>query len=706
MWITSMQGSNSSMFRNICVLFPLALGVLLADTGDISKARQLLRELPIRFEPNAGQWNPRVRFTARTADCSFAFTAREASLSVPGRRIGISLVRSNPSPSIEGMDPLPVRSDYFHGSRENWRTGVANYSRLRYRDVYPGIDMIYYGNRDRLEYDFVLRPGADPNRIRLKFRGAGSVSLTPEGDLLLESEGARLVQKKPLVVQQDRPIAARYRLLGGNEVSVALEAYDRSRALTIDPVLVYSSLLGGSGSDAITAVKVDRAGFVWVAGYTGAGDLTGTDTAYKTSSSGKVDAFVAKIDPKGALGATLLYFTYIGGSNSDMATGMALDGLGRVYLTGTTNSTDFPLAWTSVQDHLGGSTSQDIFILRLNPSLAGADALEYSTYFGGNDQETAGGIDVDQDGNVYLVGTTKSDNLAVTPSAYQNVRWGTQDAFVVKLDFRLNPPLAYSSYLGGDVLDEGKAIAVSPSGAVYIAGTTGSTVFPLAGFPYRDTLQGAYDVFVAKMDLTQTGVASLVYSTYLGGSDVEEARTIALDPSGKVLVGGYTLSQDFPVTADALQSTLAGNADGFVARLDLDALPRNALTYATYLGGTGGDSVYGITGDAAGTIYATGYTLSSDFPVTKDALLGSFGGGIEVFVTRIDPAKGADGLVYSSYLGKTGMHIGYGIAVSGNGTIYVGGLTGIQDVFVSASAAQQNYGGGLSDGFLIVLGPS
>ena len=687
------------MLPKLCLVTPVALTLAFADPANLARSRQMLRELPVRFEPNAGQWNPRVKFTARTADCLIEFTAREASFGP----IAMALVGSNPAPDIEGLDPLPARSSFFHGSRDRWRTNVANFSRLRYRAVYPGIDMVYYGGRDQLEYDFILAPGADPNRIRLRFRGA-SPTVIASGDLVLETAGARVIEKKPVVYQQDRTVAARYRLLDHDLVGIELASYDRSRPLTIDPVLVYSSLLGGAGSDVINAVKVDRNGFVWVAGYTNTGDLTATDDAYKTTSGGNRDAFIAKFDPTGSAGATLRYFTYFGGSGMDMATGLALDNIGHVYITGNTTSTDFPI-WSVVLSNALKGSSQDIFVVKLTPAAGGADAIEYSTYFGGSDRDTAGGIDVDQGGNIYVVGTTRSNDLPLTPSATQNAQWGTQDAFVLKIDLRLNPPLAYASYLGGEALDEGRAIAVSPTGTVYIAGSTESINFPAAGFPFRNALQGDYDAFVTRMDLTKSGDDSVTYSTFLGGSKLDEARTIALDPSGKLLVGGYTLSSDFPTTLGTMQDSLAGNADGFVVRLDPDARGQSGLLYSTYLGGATGDSVYGIAGDAAGMIYATGYTLSPNFPVTSDAVTGSFGGGIEAFVVKIDPSKDASALLYSSYIGKAGTHIGYGIAVSG-GLIFVGGSTAMQDILGSATAAQSAYGGGDSDGFLIVLGPS
>ena len=267
----------------------------------------------------------------------------------------------------------------------------------------------------------------------------------------------------------------------------------------------------------------------------------------------------------------------------------------------------------------------------------------------------------------------------------------------------------YSTYLGGELDDDGRAIAVTPSGTVYVAGSTNSTGFPQAGNQYNSGLTGFLDGWIAQMDLTQSGPAALVYSTYLGGSDLDEIRKISIDPSGKLLITGYTMSVDFPVTANAYQNQLAGqdgNADAFVARVDLSAPSNQFLNYSSYLGGSDGEVAYDVTGDKAGNIYVTGYTLSKDFPVAGNPLLATWGGGTEAFFAKLNTAvSGPGSLTYSSYLGQAGQHVGFGIVVGSDGTVYLGGYTDFQDIYVSANAAQPNYAGGLSDGFLLIMGP-
>ena len=498
-------------------------------------------------------------------------------------------------------------------------------------------------------------------------------------------------------------VEGRYKLLGSNVVGVELAAYDHGRALTIDPVLVYSSLLGGGGSDAIIGVKLDKSGMVWVAGYTSTTDLTGSDNAYQAASGGGTNIFLAKIDPKGGLTNSLSYFTYIGGSGTDMPNAMAMDSAGSIYVAGGTTSANFPLGGSAPQNMIAGGI--DAFVLKFNPAETGPAQLVYSTLLGGADTDIAYGIDVDAAGKIYVIGTTRSTDFPLTSSAYAGVQYGPQDAFIVKYDLTASPTLVYSTYLGGELADDGRAIAVTPAGTVYVAGSTTSTGFPQAGAQYRGTLAGGLDIWIGQMDLTRFGLDSLVYSTYLGGSDLDEVRKISIDSTGKLLLTGYTMSPDFPVTEDAYQGLLGGNADAFVARVDFSKPQNGFVNYATYLGGLHGEVAYDITSDLAGNIYVTGYTLSSNFPQTPDAILGA-GGGTDAFLAKLNPAKpGADGLVYSSYLGATGTHVGTSILAASDGTIYAGGLTSLQDISVSNNANQAGYGGGLSDGFLIVVGP-
>src|SRR5205823_141389 len=376
----------------------------------------------------------------------------------------------------------------------------------------------------------------------------------------------------------------------------AIEPCDRSARLTIDPVLTYASLLGGSSGDAVVAAKIDKAGFVYLAGYVGNSDFVAVGDPYQSGNNGGTDIFVAKIDPNASGAASLVYFTYIGGSGQDLPTAMAIDGLGNVYLTGSTTSIDFPLAGTQPQSSLAGGSDtavrQDAFALKLFPAAGGRDALYYGTYLGGSGLDSGAGIDVDAQGAMYVIGSTRSSDFPVTSNAYQPVQWGPGDTFIAKIVPDASTSLVYSSYLGGEALDEGRAIAVTPNGDVYMAAQTFSETFPLAGNSYRPVGNGGGDIVVLRMDLTKFGVDSLVYGTYLGGTGQDDVRKLTLDAAGRVWLTGYTLSPDFQVTDGALQSRLKGTANAFVTRLDLTAPRSSVVLYRTYLDGSNWDVAY------------------------------------------------------------------------------------------------------------------
>jgi hypothetical protein len=303
----------------------------------------------------------------------------------------------------------------------------------------------------------------------------------------------------------------------------------------------------------------------------------------------------------------------------------------------------------------------------------------------------------------YVIGSTRSDNFPCTGSAYQKVRWGLQDTFIAKLNPNVETnSLLYSTYLGGELTDYGEAIAVTPDGKVYFAATTDSLIFPWAGNSYSHESFGGVDTVVGQMDLTQSGEPSLVYTTYLGGSGYDEARAIAIDPAGKLLVTGYTLSTNLPTTPGAYQLGLNGNADVFFAKVDTTAPPESFVNYLTYLGGSGGDVAFAIASDPDGNAYLTGYTLSRDFPITGDALQRDWGWGVDIFVAKLNPA-GA--LTYSTYIGQAGLNAGYSIAAGKDGSIYVGGVAGRQGISPTSNAFQGTYGGGYSDGFIVVMAP-
>jgi len=620
-------------------------------------------QLPLRFELNEGQTDPRVRFLAHgggstifltnteaviavargTASQSRALTRPRAGSRVRAHVIGppdrglmtrgpmhedivrLGYVGANPHPRVVGLDRLPGVSNYFIGNeRTKWRTNVPGYARVELRDVYPGIDLVYYGRNGQLEYDWVLRPGADPRHIQLAVDGTTQVRIDAQGNAILQSGGVRMRQAKPVIYQE---IGGRKRLVSGHyvlavhrQIGMAVGAYNARARLVIDPVLVYSTYFGG-GFEEGNGIAVDRAGAAYVTGDTSSVNFP-IAHALQPRYGGNTDAFVVKLTPAGN---ALVYSTYLGGRGDDGGSRIAVDGVGAAYVTGRTSSTDFPTVH-ALQPRYSGS--QDAFVAKLTPV---GNALVYSTYLGGSGDDYGSGIAVDRAGAAYVTGTTASTNFPTAHALQSRYGGGDYfDAFVAKLTPAGNA-LVYATYLGGSGDDVGHGIAVDGAGAAYVTGETSSVNFPTTANALQPRFGGgSQDAFVTK--LTPAG-GGLVYSTYLGGDGSDRGHGIAVDRAGAAYVTGDTSSVNFP-TAHALQPRLDGGPeDAFVVRLTPVG---NALAYATYLGGDNNDHGYGIAVDGAGAAYVTGITASTNFP-TAHALRPRYGGTYDAFVAKISP---------------------------------------------------------------------
>jgi hypothetical protein len=699
------------LYRSVLTLLLSAASVLAAPRPDpeVVRANLALARLPLHFEANQGQWNPAVRYAARSGAGTVFLTARGPVLATSTHRIDLNLIHSNRAPRLEGLDRLRTRTNYYVGDRAKWHTDVAEFGRVAYRAVYPGIDVVYYGNRNQLEYDFVLQPGADPRSIRLQFRGADHVSLTPEGDLLVESGDARFIQKRPVIYQEDsqtavrHPVEGRYTLLGHGVAGVRVGPYDVAKPLVVDPVLEYSTFIGGTMTDGITAVASDSHGHLYGVGYTSSSVLAWSPGALQVSNNGTINVIAVEFDTTQSGANSLLYLTYLGGSRSDSPTALALDSIGQMYITGTTSSSDFPMAGNSVQTAYKIGTTATVFepetfVAIINPNAA----LVYGTYFGGTGGDTPYGIALDAQDNIYVEGTTASTDFPATASAYQSILYGATDTFLYKINVNSTTVL-YATYLGGESRDDGRGLAVSPSGLVYFAASTLSQLFPMAGSSYLTTLPGSESLVIGVIDTTQSGVNSLIYATYFGGSAVDEVRDITLDASGRLLLTGWTLSSDFPTTANAFQPMAPGTAVAFVTRVKVPSAPAQFLDYSTFLGGSGGDVAYSIAVDSAGLIYVSGYTLSLDFPVSSNAIQSQYGGGIDGFLVQLNPSvAGKSALLYGSYFGGSGMVVPTGLAIAPNGNVFLGGYT-TDSLPVTGSAWQGSFGGGYTAGFVMAV---
>lgn len=729
-------------------------GVLLrkADRSTHARAIETYGKLPLSFEANQGQTDPRVKFMARGSGYTMFLTKDEgvlslrhgalkkvtSSLALPGGHSGIAgrasfrtdvlqmkLAGANPRAKVIGLDELPDKSNYFVGNDpKKWTTNVPNYAKVRYKSVYPGIDLVYYGNQGQLEYDFVVAPGASPKVIALDV--GAPLHIDPNGDLIVNTAGGDVLFYKPTVYQADRDgerhrVEAGYALERGqskiqnrkSKIGFWVGAYDRTRPLVIDPALSYSTYLGGSRNETGYGISVDASGSAYVIGNTTSSDFPTTPGAFQGGCGGGKkdchigDVFVAKLNPTGS---ALAYSTYLGGSGNDGGNDIVVDASGDAYVSGLTASADFPTTPGAFQTACGGGCAGgtfDAFVTKLNST---GSALLYSTYVGGSSSEEADGLAVDASGNAYVTGFTQSSDFPTTPGVFQSTCGSScqnGDAFLLKLN-AAGSALTYSTYLGGSNLDYGLSVAVESSGDAYVTGATSSTDFPTTPGAFETACKAcanaASDAFVT--ELNPTGSA-LVYSTYLGGSGNSKGALgdqgfgIAIDASGHAYVTGQTYSTDFPTTLGALQKRYGGGGDAFVTEVNPNG---SQLVFSTYLGGKSHDNGLAIAVDSAGNVYVTGSTSSSTFPTTSDAFdtichacVNHIG---DAFVTELNPVSGT--LVYSTFLGGRGNKQtrfgdqGHAIAVDTSGDIYVAGNADSVDFPTTPGAFQTTCGGGCS----------
>jgi Beta-propeller repeat/Putative Ig domain len=649
-------------------------------------------EQPLQFEVNEGRTDPRVKFVSHGPGYGLFLTNNEAVLQLRNADFGLRNRKpavsptsenppsaiSNPQPAdpqsevrnpqsrsallrlqvvggnrhskMTALDRSPATTNYLIGNdRRQWRTNVQAFQKVQYENIYPGVDMIYYGNQRQLEYDFRVAPGADPHQIKLAFKGARHLRIDKQGDLILKTDAGDVRLHRPHIYQEinrdRREIHGRFvlrrkahakipprksRLRTPNPVLVSFEVgdYDQTRPLVIDPTLLYSATFGGNFNDDVNGIAVDSSGNAYVVGTTFSLNFP-VVSGFQSTLSGGLDAFVSKLGPTG----TLVYSTYLGGTGDDQGRAIAVDSSGSVYVIGSTRSTNFPTASPLQAANAGGFT--DVFVAKMNPA---GSALVYSTYIGGADQESGGGIAVDSGGNAYVTGFTQSSNFPTKSGSFQTTFGGgtcfvnrpCADAFIFKLN-AAGSAFAYSTFLGGngnDNLDfaaaQYGAIAVDGSGNAYVTGVTSSTNFPAAG-PLQSACNAcnsvATDAFVTKLNVVGS---ALVYSTYLGGTGIEVGRAIAVDSAGNAYVTGNTGSNDFPTTTGAFQRTQKGGYDGFAVKLSVNG---SSLTYSSYLGGAGDDVPNGIAVDSSGNVYLTGTTSSPDFPLVN-AMQAKGGGGL------------------------------------------------------------------------------
>jgi uncharacterized repeat protein (TIGR02543 family) len=758
-------------------------------------------KLPLSFEVNQGQSSSRVKFIARGPGYALFLTGDEAVLSLRPKNAGnllslflsdrgpapataptanattlrMKLHEPNPGAKIVGMDELPGKTNYFIGNDpRKWRTNIPTYGKVKFQGVYPGVDLLYYGDQRQLEYDFVVAPGANPQQIALDIQGARELQINAAGDLVAQTEVGEVLLRKPVAYQwasrkQPSPpngsegkhfLDARYRLRGKNRIVFEASAYDPSKPLIIDPVLTYSTFLGGGAEDIASNIDLDPNGNAYVTGGTFSADFPVTSGVPQPAFGGAAvkcgggtvhwvcgDAYVTKINPTGT---ALVYSTFLGGNDADVGTHIAVDSAGDAFVSGITRSANFPTTLGVFQPQFGGGNCgggggggghpcNDGFIAKLNPS---GSALVYSSFLGGSLDDGAFGVAIDGSGDAFITGQTDSSNFPTTPGSFRpkqilacavGVSPPCLDAFVVKVDPK-GTSLIYGTYLGGTGDDSGIGITIDSAGDAFVAGSTASTDFPgTTGF-FQPNFGGGTtsvcpssflcgDAFVA--ELNPQGSA-LVYATYLGGTGDDAATSIVLDGGGNAYVAGITASSNFPTTAGAAQTTFGGGSttacagrlfscgDAFAAKINPTG---TALVYSTFIGGSGDDGAFWQSIiDFAGDFYLVGTTNSPNFP-TAAPIQAAFGGGSpncnpmndpcgDGFITEINPSGSK--FIFSTYLGGTSDDGVTGIMVDDKTGIYVTGFTASPNFPTTTGAFQTKCGtdgncNALSDSFVTKL---
>jgi hypothetical protein len=682
-----------------------------AGSGSVSKAQvaEGYGRLPLFFTENQGQTDPRVKFYTRGQGHAIFFTPEAMVLSLNrasgdvGRNSGKKKGKAdqalvqlrpqgiNPNVEILATEPLPGKVNYYQGNDPGkWRTNVPTFKSVLYREAYPGIDLKFYGTgQQQVEYDLIIKPGADPKQVKFLYQGIKDLKVGKAGDLVITlPDGGKLVQQKPVIYQeingQRVSREGKFRLLPGKRgYGFDLASYDTRHPLIIDPVvLLYSTYLGGSVWESGNSIAVDSFGNAFVVGTTQSADFPRL-FAQQNIFGGVEDAFVTKFSVGGN---TLVFSTYLGGANEDVGLGVAVDSIGDVFVTGETFSGNFPTsvapAPTPIQSSLQGFNSA--FFTHFNGSNG---TIAYSTYLGGstsasgvNTGSTVGKvIAIDGADNAYLVGDTNSTNFPMAGASVQSTLNASTSVFIAKINPHVSglPGLLYSTYLGGTVTQASWGIAVNSAGtAIYVAGETQSGDFPTAN-AFQATNKGFTNAFVSRINPSVSGLPGLVYSTYLGGSmdlitflggDDSATGGITVDAAGNAYVAGNTDSLDFPTTVGAFQTTLNGGINAFVTKFN----PTGTPVYSTFLGGNAKDVAWFIAVDTAGNTYITGETSSSNFPLQKP-FQNTLSVAPDAFVTKLNPL--GTGLVFSTYLGGSGRDYGFGIALDSTFNSYLTGYT-------------------------------
>ncbi|MBN1211207.1 MAG: SBBP repeat-containing protein [candidate division Zixibacteria bacterium] len=687
-------------------------------------------DLPVFFIENNGQWPDKIKFRTNTGGFTAWFTndgfwmqflrtetnpdpnlSGNSQAQFEQTLVKITFEGASPGTGPVGVNPSGHKSNFFQGNDvTRWRSGVADYNELIYVDIYPGIDLKYYFNENMLEYDLIVAPGADLSKVRIKYQGAPSLGLNEAGELAVSTGRDLIIEQRPLIYQLTgdklEPVKGKFVLYPNRSFGFELtDSYDPTRPLIIDPRLNYSTYMGGSNDEWGYDIALGGAGtgIVYITGQTSSGNFPFAGAPFQSTLAGGFDIFIACFNTNQVGSLSLEYTTYLGGSGDDHARGIDVDINGNVYVTGWTMSNDFPTNSVVIPYQSVYAGNGDVFLSKLDYTLG---TLLYSTYLGGTDDEIGVNVVADDNENAYLTGWTKSLNFPISTivAPYQSSHaGGIMDAFVTKINTlaMFVNGLEYSSYLGGSQDDMGSGVDLDQINNVYLTGLTSSSNFPTLT-PLQPTRAGASDVFITRMDLLQSGTASLQASTFLGGTSYDDGVDIVTDKStmGMAYVTGNTYSSNFP-TQNPFQPAPGGLYDVFVAKISM--LYPLSLIYSTYLGGINDDRVMRIDAGANDYVYVTGNTFSVDFPTCCHFAPWNHNYKA-AFVTKLNQA--GDDLIYSTILnvygGNNNETFGTGVVVDDyDDDVFVSGYTLATNFPVKD--AYQPVNAGLREAFFVRL---
>lgn len=675
---------------------------------------EALNRMPLYFVENKGQLPKNVKYQLKKPNANVYFTPYEIvycfvqpetqkiqNNACPGQdnvkrakhsfsTMRLRFIGASDQMQVEGIDKSAVKMNFFLGNdSRKWVRGAETFHKILYKDLYPHVDFVVCGRNGMIKHEYIVKAGGKVENIKFHFEGMDSINVNKEGQLEIISHDGKLIEDKPVSYQivdsKKVNIETNYVLLNNHTIGFRAANYLKNRELIIDPLL-YSTFLGGNQTDEGFDIAIsDKKGSAFITGRTSSSNFPATPGAYDTSWNSGDDVFITQLN---ASGTGLIFSTYLGGSDNDFGADIFIDSDRNIFITGGTRSNDFPTTPGAYDTSHNGM--RDAFLVKLNSS---GTNLIHSTYIGGTGNEDGEGIVVDSKGYSYVAGDTMSADFPTTHGAFDESFNGNQDIFVSKLNPSMDG-LDYSTFLGGSNWEyHYGGISVDTLGYAYLTGRTYSSDFPTSSGTYDESFNGKTDAFVTKLNPSGSG---LTYSTFVGGSELDDGFAIALDQSGHAYITGPTKSNDFPTTAGAFRTALAGTYDVFITKLNSNG---KSILYSTYLGGSFYDEETSqIAVDRYGNAFVTGGTSDNDFPTTANALDGSWNGSYDAFVTKIN-TLGAN-LVYSTYLGGSDADWPYGLVVDKSGYVYVAGKTRSIDFPTTVNAYDTTYNGGFHDVFV------